>query len=133
MPSAISSVFVSMGCPLFSMTEWRPYRHTVRPVSGRGGTVAGRRNREDELAMADDWGPLGPLTGDWEGEGGLDTAFNHEKGDVIQTPYLEKLSFKPFGPVVNGKQTLFGLDYRTAMWRGDEENPFHTEVGYWLW
>jgi hypothetical protein len=19
------------------------------------------------------------------------------------------------------------------MWRGDEENPFHTEVGYWLW
>jgi len=20
-----------------------------------------------------------------------------------------------------------------AAWRGDEENPFHTEVGYWLW
>ena len=19
------------------------------------------------------------------------------------------------------------------MWRGDEQNPFHTEVGYWLW
>ena len=83
--------------------------------------------------MADDWGPLAPLIGEWEGEGGLDTAFNHEKGDVIQTPYRERLSFKPFGPVVNGKQTLFGLDYRTAMWRGDEENPFHTEVGYWLW
>ena len=28
---------------------------------------------------------------------------------------------------------LYGLDYRTAAWRGDEENPFHTEVGYWLW
>ena len=40
---------------------------------------------------------------------------------------------KPFGPVQNGSQTLFGLDYKTAMWRGDEENPFHTEVGYWLW
>jgi hypothetical protein len=25
------------------------------------------------------------------------------------------------------------LDYKTAMWRGDESNPFHTEVGYWLW
>ena len=22
---------------------------------------------------------------------------------------------------------------RSAMWRGSEENPFHTEVGYWLW
>jgi hypothetical protein len=28
---------------------------------------------------------------------------------------------------------LYGLDYRMAAWRGDEENPFHTEVGYWLW
>ena len=22
---------------------------------------------------------------------------------------------------------------RAAMWRDDEENPFHTEIGYWLW
>src|SRR5688500_19318278 len=83
--------------------------------------------------MADEWGPLSALAGEWEGEGGLDSAFNHEQGEVIQTPYREKLSFKPFGPVVNGQQTLYGLDYRTAMWRGSEENPFHTEVGYWLW
>ena len=40
---------------------------------------------------------------------------------------------KPFGPVDNGTQHLYGLDYRMAAWRGDEENPFHTEVGYWLW
>ncbi len=33
----------------------------------------------------------------------------------------------------NGSQTLYGLDYRMAAWRGTEENPFHTEVGYWLW
>jgi hypothetical protein len=39
---------------------------------------------------------------------------------------------KPFGPVDNGKQSLYGLDYKSAMWR-DEGNPFHTEVGYWLW
>ena len=39
----------------------------------------------------------------------------------------------PFGPVDNGKQCLFGLDYRMAAWRADEEDPFHTEVGYWLW
>ena len=83
--------------------------------------------------MTDEWGPLGPLAGDWEGEGGLDTAFSHAEGRVLETPYREKLAFKPFGPVANGRQVLYGLDYRTAMWRGSEENPFHTEVGYWLW
>ncbi len=83
--------------------------------------------------MANEWGPLDALTGDWEGEGGLDTAFSNSKGEVIKTPYLEKVSFKPFGPVDNGKQSLYGMDYKTAMWRESEDNPFHTEVGYWLW
>jgi hypothetical protein len=83
--------------------------------------------------VADEWGPLGRLVGDWEGEGGLDAAFSHAQEKVLDTPYLEKLTFKPFGPVDNGRQSLYGLDYRTAMWRGSEENPFHTEVGYWLW
>ncbi len=83
--------------------------------------------------MTDEWGPLGPLSGEWEGEGGLDTAFSHSEKAVLDTPYLEKCTLKPFGPVDNGSQRLYGLDYRTAMWRGDEENPFHTEVGYWLW
>lgn len=79
------------------------------------------------------WGPLEQLIGEWEGEGGLDRAFSHSRGEVLSTPYLEKTTLKPFGPVDNGTQSLYGLDYRAAMWRGDEENPFHTEVGYWLW
>ena len=83
--------------------------------------------------MADEWGPLGLLVGEWAEEGGLDTAFSHSQNKVVATPYLEKLTFKPFGPVDNGSQALYGLDYKSAMWRGDEENPFHTEVGYWLW
>lgn len=83
--------------------------------------------------MANEWGPLGPLAGEWEGEGGLDTAYSHAREGVFGTPYLEKCTMKPFGPVDNGSQHLYGLDYRSAMWRDDEENPFHTEVGYWLW
>ena len=83
--------------------------------------------------MADEWGPLGRLVGEWQEEGGLDTAYSHSQEKVVATPYLEKLAFKPFGPVDNGSQLLYGLDYRTAAWKGDEENPFHTEVGYWLW
>ena len=83
--------------------------------------------------MSSEWGPLAGLIGEWEGEGGLDRAFSHSKGEVLDTPYLEKVTMKPFGPVDNGRQSLYGLDYKTAMWRDDEENPFHTEVGYWLW
>jgi hypothetical protein len=83
--------------------------------------------------MGNAWGPLAGLIGEWEGEGGLDTAFSHASDKVLGTPYLEKVTFKPFGPVANGRQSLYGLDYKTAMWRESEENPFHTEVGYWLW
>ena len=84
--------------------------------------------------MANEWGPLGLLAGEWESEsGGLDTAYSHARGEVLGTPYREKCSMKPFGPVDNGSQHLYGLDYKSAMWRGDEENPFHAEVGYWLW
>ena len=69
--------------------------------------------------MSDEWGPLGPLAGEWEAKGGLDTAFAHAQDKVIGTPYLEKVTFKPFGPVDNGAQHLYGLDYKTAMWRND--------------
>ena len=83
--------------------------------------------------MANEWGPLAALAGEWEGTGGLDTAFSHARHEVVGTPYLEKVTLKPFGPVDNGSQHLYGLDYKTAMWRESEDNPFHTEVGYWLW
>ncbi len=84
--------------------------------------------------MAGEWGPLEGLIGEWASDqGGLDSAYSHSRGEVLGTPYLEKLTMKPFGPVDNGEQHLYGLDYKSAMWRGDEENPFHTEVGYWLW
>jgi hypothetical protein len=80
-----------------------------------------------------DLGPLAGLVGLWEGNDGLDVAYSHSRGMIWETPYREKCSFNSFGPVDNGRQALFGLDYRSAMWRDDEENPFHTEIGYWLW
>jgi hypothetical protein len=79
------------------------------------------------------WGPLAALIGEWEGDDGLDVSFNNDQGTIVETPFREKTTMKPFGPVDNGPQSLYGLDYRTAAWRADEDNPFHTEVGYWLW
>jgi hypothetical protein len=80
-----------------------------------------------------EWGPLAALAGEWEGDAGLDVAFGNVEGAIIETPYRETVALKPFGPVDNGPQSLYGLDYRMAAWRAGEENPFHTEVGYWLW
>jgi hypothetical protein len=83
----------------------------------------------------DQLGPLARLVGTWEGEGGVDVAYMHALSTIGDTPFRERMTFSPFGPVDNGNQCLFGLDYRTAAWRTerDEPDPFHTEVGYWLW
>lgn len=78
-------------------------------------------------------GPLAPLVGTWEGAGGLDVSFHHEDDQIGDTAYRERITFSAFGPVDNGTQCLYGLDYRMAVWRGDEVDPFHTEIGYWLW
>ena len=80
-----------------------------------------------------EWGPLAGLIGEWEGDQGLDISFHNAERETGETKFREKVSMKPFGPVDNGNQHLYGLDYRMAAWREGEENPFHTEVGYWLW
>ncbi len=47
--------------------------------------------------MTDAWGPLGPMAGEWEGDGGLDTAYSHAQKRVLGTPYREKCTLKSFG------------------------------------
>ena len=37
------------------------------------------------------------------------------------------------GPVRNHEQTLYGSRYTTTVWRIGEADPFHEELGYWLW
>jgi hypothetical protein len=85
------------------------------------------------MAAGNEWGPLAALAGEWEGDQGLDVSFHNVEGVVGETKFRERVTLKPFGPVDNGNQHLYGLDYRMAAWREGEENPFHTEVGYWLW
>jgi hypothetical protein len=78
-------------------------------------------------------GPLAQLAGEWEGDQGVDVAFSHARGEISETPYREVATFKPFGPVDNGTQSLYGLDYKMTAWRIGEDVPFHTELGYWLY
>ena len=35
---------------------------------------------------------------------GLDVAFHNDQGKIAETPYRERTTFKPFGPVDNGPQ-----------------------------
>jgi hypothetical protein len=79
------------------------------------------------------WGPLALMIGDWEGGDGLDVSFHNATGRLGETRYTERVSMAPFGPVDNGSQRLYGLDYRMAACRLDETDPFHTEIGYFLW
>jgi len=77
-------------------------------------------------------GPLAPLAGWWEGDKGDDTAPSDDRG-TEHNRFRERITFDPMGPVRNHEQTLYGLRYATMVWRIGETNPFHEEVGYWLW
>lgn len=82
----------------------------------------------------EEWGPLANLIGTWEsGLTGLDISFHNDIGEMATTPYSEKSSFVGFGPVDNGVQVLYGLDYRRAVFAEGSEKPLHMEVGYWMW
>ena len=76
-------------------------------------------------------GPLAPLAGAWEGDQGID--ISPSKQGAHETHFRERITFEPLGPVVNGSQVLYGLRYSTVAWPLIQEQPFHEEVGYWLW
>lgn len=76
-------------------------------------------------------GPLAGLVGTWEGDKGIDIA--RVKSKETETKFREKTVFEPLGPVGNGPQELYGLRYSMTAWRLGEDDPFHEELGYWLW
>lgn len=83
--------------------------------------------------MPDELGPLAGLEGIWEGSQGRDVAPDDSRFDEEINLYRERVSFEPTGLVENHEQKLYGLRYAMTAWRIDAEDPFHEEVGYWLW
>ena len=79
------------------------------------------------------WGPLAKLAGQWASDQGRDFSYSYSEKKDIENLYREETTFDPFGPVDNGTQSLFGLDYRMKSWRIGADDFFHMEVGYWLW
>jgi len=88
------------------------------------------------MAFAPELGPLGQLQGIWEGEKGTDLAPSDKPADnrqPVTSPYRERMVFEPTGRVDNHEQVLYGLRYATKAWRIGAPDPFHEEVGYWMW
>lgn len=90
--------------------------------------------------MSDDrshLGPLAALLGVWEGGTGDDVAPSDAAGPddrgTARSRFRERIVFTDIGPVDNHAQKLHGLRYATTAWREGAEEPFHEEVGYWLW
>ncbi len=81
----------------------------------------------------DQWGPLAKLAGQRASDKGRDFSYSYSEKKDIENLYREEITFDPFGPVDNGPQRLFGLDYRMKAWRIGADDFFHMEVGYWLW
>lgn len=78
------------------------------------------------------WGPLAALIGNWEGEEGIDVAPGDDRKNETNR-FGERMKFEALGPVNNHEQTLYGLRYSTVATRTGEQEPFHEELGYWLW
>jgi hypothetical protein len=88
------------------------------------------------MAFDPNLGPLGPLLGIWEGEKGTDLAPSDSPTtdrQIATSKYRERMVFEPTGPVDNHEQTLHGLRYSTKAWRIGAPDPFHEELGYWMW
>ncbi|GAB4017539.1 MAG: heme-binding beta-barrel domain-containing protein [Bdellovibrio sp.] len=80
------------------------------------------------------YGPLEFLIGKWVSDySGENKAPDPDRNEE-NTKFRQETVFTPIGDVENHEQTLAVLEYKTLAWEeGDDEEPFHQEVGYWIW
>ena len=82
-----------------------------------------------------DYGPLRFLIGRWESEGfrGVNRAPDPDR-KVENTRFRQVMNFEPIGDVENHEQLLYAIKYDTKAWEeGNDDDPFHEEVGYFIW
>src|SRR5262245_12306700 len=78
------------------------------------------------------FGPLASLAGTWQGSVGDDTAPDDDRG-IEKNAFREQIIFTPTGIAANHEQILYVLNYERTAWRLREEEPFHKQLGYWIW
>lgn len=81
------------------------------------------------------YGPFGFLIGEWtsgENNTGENRAPSPDRG-VENTKFRQIMNFEPIEDINNHEQVLYGLRYSTMVWEEGDDDPFHEEVGYFLW
>jgi hypothetical protein len=86
---------------------------------------------EPEVDTLANLGPLRPMAGLWTSARGLDVA---PKADGPEKQvYIEPCDLQPIDAQANGPQLLYGMRYHTRIFKPDDPETFHDQVGYWLW
>ncbi len=82
-----------------------------------------------------EYGPIAFLIGKWKSKGhtGENQAPDPNR-ETENTKFRQEMNFEPIGDVDNHEQKLFALRYSTKAWEeGNNDDPFHEEVGYFIW
>jgi hypothetical protein len=76
-------------------------------------------------------GPLTGMAGIWTSTRGLDVA--PKAPGPEKKAYIETYELQPIDAQANGPQLFYGLRYHTTLFKPDDPETFHDQVGYWLW
>jgi hypothetical protein len=76
-------------------------------------------------------GPLTGMAGIWAGTRGLDV--NPKADGPEKQAFIERIELQPIDAQTNGPQLFYGLRYHTQIFKPDDVETFHDQVGYWLW
>lgn len=83
----------------------------------------------------ENYGPLTFYIGKWASDEwtGKNRAPDPDRNEE-NTKFRQVMNFEPIGDTNNHEQQLYALRYSTKAWEeGDEGDPFHEEVGYFIW
>ena len=71
------------------------------------------------------------MAGIWTGARGLD--INPKADGPEKQAFIEHMELQPIDAQTNGPQLFYGLRYHTQIFKPDDPETFHDQVGYWLW
>ena len=83
----------------------------------------------------EEYGPLSFFIGNWNS--GKDWTGENQAPSPSRatenTKFRQETKFEAMDIIKNHEQTLYPLRYYTIAWEEGSKNPFHEEVGYWIW
>ena len=76
-------------------------------------------------------GPLTGMAGIWTSADGMDV--NPKADGPEHQVFIEHYELQPIDAQTNGPQLFYGLRYHTRIFKPDDPETFHDQVGFWLW